>query len=179
MKKLFYLLFISLLSFGSCTKQEPIDVNVNVTQDTLYVNVTDSINCNCSSNGTGSLLIDTNLTGHWKQTNVNSPAISYWNNGQIDLHFFADGTWDISGVTGLLTFNLSPTNQGTYKIHSNNCIDLGDRVFNYSINNGVLTFSPVPGQDYLWLMRHVGDIIILPSIQQPDDYAEINNLVKQ
>jgi len=177
MKKLFYLFFISSLAFGSCTKQEPIDVNVNVTQDTLYINVTDSINCNCSSNGTGSLLIDTNLTGHWKQTNVNNTnSTAYWNNGQIDLHFFADGSWNIDGVSG--TGNWSG-NQGTYRIHSNNCIDLGDRVFNYSINNGILTFSPVPGQDYLWLISSFGSTIMVPSIQQANEYAEINNLVKQ
>ena len=51
---------------------------------------------------------------------------------------------------------VTPSDQGTYTIHSNNCIDLGARVFNYSINNGVLTFSPVPGQDYLWILESSG-----------------------
>ena len=68
------------------------------------------ITCDCTGTGTGGgsvtvsggiSLIDTNLTGHWKQSNVNNPnSSSAWNNGQIDLHFFADGTWDIDSVSG-------------------------------------------------------------------------------
>jgi hypothetical protein len=51
MKKLFYLLFISSIAFGSCTKQEPIDVT-----------------CNCSG-----ISVDTTLIGYWVETN---PTIS-------------------------------------------------------------------------------------------------------
>ena len=47
MKKVFYLLFISSIAFGSCTKQEPIDVT-----------------CNCSG-----ISVDTTLIGYWVETN--------------------------------------------------------------------------------------------------------------
>ena len=144
------------------------------------------LTCDCSGTGGGSVtvsggglsLIDTNLIGHWKQTNVNNPNNYNWNNGQIDLHFFADGTWDIDGVSGNGNY---PSDAGTYKIHSNNCIDLGQRVFNYSINNGVLTFSPVPGQDWVWVMVHNGGnlAVQLNDLNASSIYAEINNLVKQ
>ncbi len=143
--------------------------------------------CDCTGTGGGSVtvsgglsLIDTNLIGHWKQTNVNNPNDTnqiFWEDGQIDLHFFADGTWDIDGESG--TGELS-SDAGTYKIHSNNCIDLGTRVFNYSINNDVLTFSPVPGQDYIWIMEfNGGSIIGKPNNLSYYPYAEINNLTKQ
>ena len=167
MKKLFYLLFISFV-LASCTKQEPVE-------------------CLCgSSNGTGtsssSSFVDPNLTGHWKQTNVNNPnSTFYWDSGQIDLHFFANGTWHIDGISG--TNNLLHS-EGNYVIHSNNCIDFGTKVFNYSINNGVLTFSPVPGQDYIWVHNYSGnsyDYIPSGSLNPQNyiSYAEINNLVKQ
>jgi hypothetical protein len=173
MKKLFYLLFISFIAFGSCTKQEPIDVNVNVTQDSLYVD------CNCSSNGTGSLLTDTNLTGHWQMTNVNTinGDLTYWNNGQVDLHFFADGTWQINGDSGQ---GGSPAYDGTYRIHST-CIDLGSKVMNYSIVNGVLTITAIPGQDTFWVLEWNGGAYFqnLASLNNFSDIIEINNLVKQ
>ena len=168
MKKLFYLLFICSVVLASCTKQDPIEVVCDCTGSSSTLTVSG-----------GSSLIDTNLIGHWKQTNVNHPnSTSYWNNGQIDLHFFADGTWDIDGYNGISYLS---SDQGTYKIHSNNCIDLGPRVFNYSINNGVLTFSPVPGQDYFWILNYDGGVNIALSYEfdMNQGIAEINNLVKQ
>ena len=183
MRKLFYTLFISSVVLASCMKQDPIEVVCDCTGSSSTL----------TASG-GSSLIDTNLTGHWKLTNLTSyeiypdpwtgqfvDTIYYWDNGQIDLHFFADGTWDIDGVSGT---NDLPSDQGTYTIHSNNCIDLGPRVFNYSINNGVLTFSPVPGHDYLWILGANGVSISSSDVftstsSQYHDRAEINNLVKQ
>jgi len=49
MKKLFYLLFISSLAFGSCTKQEPIEVT-----------------CDCS--GDSGIDVDNSLVGYWINT---------------------------------------------------------------------------------------------------------------
>ena len=176
MKKIFYLLFIGILAFGSCTKQDPIEVNI-----------TDS------SNSSSSPIIDANLIGHWKQTNVSNPiSNNYWNNGQIDLHFFANGTWNINGNNGVS--NANPSSSGLYKIHSNNYIDLGvyesNEVIKYSINNGVLTFSSVPGRDGVWTIIYNQTGIAASSItssyqlnnNQATGYlikAEINNLVKQ
>tara|TARA_B110000902_G_scaffold206478_1_gene235276 strand:- start:288 stop:782 length:495 start_codon:yes stop_codon:yes gene_type:complete len=164
MKKISYLLFIGIIAFGSCTKQDPIEVNI-----------TDS------SNSSSSSIIDANLTGHWKQTNVSHPTSnSYWINGQIDLHFFADGTWVISGQTDYLNYNTSEL--GQYKIHSNNYIGIGNEVFKYSINNGVLTFSSVPGRDYLWVLHYNNnndDIMSSTMLGNSTSWAEINNLVKQ
>ena len=163
MKKLFYLLFISF-ALASCTKEEPVE-------------------CLCgSSNGTGtnssSFNIDPNLIGHWKVSGLSSSSSSPnngWDNGQIDLHFFSDGTWDIDGFTGLSYY---PQASGTYKIHSNNCIDLGDRVMNYSINNDLLTFSAVPGQnDIKWIIHSDGDIVFRQNLSSY--FVEINNLTKQ
>lgn len=169
MKKIFYLLFIGTIAFGSCTKQDPIEVNI-----------TDSTNS----------LIDTNLIGHWKQTNVNNPnSSSYWNNGQIDLHFFADGTWIINYINGVQPYTNSTI--GTYKIHSNKYISFRgpnnleeDRVFIYSINNGVINFSiNEPGLDYVWALPSDDfyGTYCLPSNEyaSSNDFSEINNLVKQ
>ena len=170
MKKLFYLLFISSV-LASCTKQEPVE-------------------CLCgSSNGTGtsssSSFVDPNLTGHWKVTgltayeiwNWSGDTIYAWNNGQIDLHFFADGSWDIDANTETGSY---PSNTGIYKIHSNNCIDLGDRVLNYSITNGVLIFSDFPGQnDIRWVIDDYGDIEFRTPGQFSSNDVEINNLTKQ
>lgn len=149
------------------------------------------VTCDCSGTGGGSVtvsggglsLIDTNLTGHWRQTNVNNPNSSYfWDNGQIDLHFFENGTWHIDGSNGS-SYNALPFDDGNYVIHSSNCIDLGFRVFNYTINNGVLSFTPVPGQDYLWLMygnSNSASTTVLPEItSNNENCAEINNLTKQ
>jgi hypothetical protein len=178
MKKIFYLLFIGTIAFGSCTKQDPIEVNI-----------TDSSN---SSDSSSSPIIDANLIGHWKQTNVNNPnSSSYWNNGQIDLHFFADGTWNINGNNGVNSSN--PAASGLYKIHSNNYIDLGvyasNEVLKYSINNGVLTFSSVPGRDAVWVIDYATSntsptIASSSQLNSNQNFswlskAEINNLVKQ
>ena len=178
MKKLFYLLFISSV-LASCTKDEPVEAD-----EPIQVVCT----CDGATNGTSSSsssLIDTNLTGHWKQNNVNNPYYpnGYWNDGQIDLHFFANGTWHIDGMSGN---GLLLQSEGNYVIHSNNCIDFGSKVFNYSINNGVLTFSSVPGQDYIWVHRYYvptnGEVYLyIPTNDLSDwnQFAEINNLVKQ
>ena len=169
MKKISYLLFIGIIAFGSCTKQDPIEVNI-----------TDS----SSSNSTNPL-INTQLTGHWKQTNVtNLNSNNSWDNGQIDLHFFADGTWHINCVGSV---NVSGTiatgdSYGTYKIHSNNYINIGNSVFIYSINNGVINFSSVPGLDYLWTISASGPTqttFTTDYIASNSQYTEINNLVKQ
>ena len=169
MKKLFYLLFISFV-LASCTKEgddaEPVEVVCT---------------CDGATNGTGtsstSSNIDPNLIGHWKVSGLSSSSSSDngWDNGQIDLHFFSDGTWDIDGFTGLSSY---PQASGTYKIHSNNCIDLGDRVMNYSINNDLLTFSAVPGQnDIKWIIHSDGDIVFGQYLYSYT--VEINNLTKQ
>ena len=175
MKKLFYLLFISSFAFGSCTKQDPVEVI-----------------CDCSgSNGNSSIssLVDDNLTGHWKLTNLtaydiyfdmwtNSYDTTYfWNNGQIDLHFFADGTWDIDAIDGTGGY---PHVAGSYNLHSDNCIKMGYQVFNYSINNGVLTFSSFPGQnDIRFAIDDDGNIRFVNPSQFDYTEVEINNLVKQ
>ena len=163
MKKIFYLLFIGIIAFGSCTKQDPVEVNITDTSS--------------STNP----LIDTQLTGHWKKTNVSHPTSNtYWINGQIDLHFFADGTWIINSQTDYLNYN--STESGLYKIHSNNYIGLLNEVFKYSINNGVLTFSSVPGRDYLWVLHfnnNTDDIMSSTTFGISTAWAEINNLVKQ
>lgn len=143
--------------------------------------------CDCTGTGgtgggsvtvSGGLsLIDTNLIGHWRQTNVNSTS-GDWNNGQIDLHFFENGTWHIDGTSGVFA-NL-PYDDGSYSIHSSNCLDLGTKVLKYSINNGVLTFSPVPGQSYVWQMSpnsNANSTSFQNTLNQ--SYAEINNLTKQ
>ena len=179
MKKISYLLFIGIIAFGSCTKQDPIEVNI-----------TDSSN---SSNSSSSPIIDANLIGHWKQTNVSNPISNeFWNNGQIDLHFFANGTWNINGNNGVSYAN--PSASGLYKIHSNNYIDLGvystNEVIKYSINNGVLTFSSVPGRDGVWIIDYTSTSTTSSTIASSSQLnsnqafawvskAEINNLVKQ
>ena len=165
MKKISYLLFIGIIAFGSCTKQDPVEVNI-----------TDS------SNSSSSSIIDTNLTGHWKKTNVtNLNSNTYWNNGQIDLHFFADGTWQINCV-GSVNSNVGGSN-GTYKIHSNNYINIQSRVFIYSINNGVINFSNVPGLDYLWTINSNGGgtftTLTTNDLASNSIYTEINYLRKQ
>ena len=163
MKKISYLLFIGIIAFGSCTKQDPVEVNITDTSS--------------STNP----LIDTNLIGHWKKTNVtNLNSNTYWDNGQIDLHFFADGTWQINCV-GSVNSNVGGSN-GTYKIHSNNYINIQSRVFIYSINNGVINFSNVPGLDYLWTISNGGTTqvtLTTNNLASTVDFIEINNLVKQ
>ena len=171
MKKLFYLLFISSV-LASCTKQEPAELTCS---------------CDGANNGTSSSssFVDPNLVGHWKVTGLTASEIDnwsgntfyYWNNGQIDLHFFADGSWDIDANTKTGYY---PSNTGTYKTHSNNCIDLGDRVLNYSITNGVLIFSDFTGQiDIRWVINEGGDIAFKTPAQFFNNDVEINNLVKQ
>lgn len=154
MKKISYLLFIGIIAFGSCTKQDPIEVNIT---DTTF---------------------DENLIGHWKATGVRySSTLS---NGQIDLNFFADGVWDIRGNDG--NTNLYQ-HAGTYRTHSGNVINIrhssgdGNKLYNYSINNGLLTITPIPGEDEIWVMTNQNNNTGVTNSQTP--YAVINNLTKQ
>lgn len=153
MKKIFYLLFIGILAFGSCTKQDPIEVNI-----------------------TDSSLIDTSIIGHWKATSLSSDS---WINGQIDLHFFPDGYWDIWGYNGISTFY---GHQGSYRTHSGNVINIihnnadGNRNYNYSINNGQLTITPISGQDGFWVMK--SNITGISAVTG-SYYQRITNLYKQ
>lgn len=157
MKKIFYLLFIGIIAFGSCTKQDPIEVNIT---DTTF---------------------DENLIGHWKATGVlYSSTLS---NGQIDLNFFADGVWQIRGNDGN---NQNPSlflHSGTYRTNTSNVLNIvhssadGNKLYNYSINNGLLTITPIPGQDEIWNMRYQNYITGVTNAQIP--YGVINNLTKQ
>ena len=157
MKKIFYLLFIGILAFGSCTKQDPVEVNIT---DTTY---------------------DENLIGHWKATGVSySSTLS---NGQIDLNFFADGVWDFWGNSGDGTIY---QHSGTYRTNSSNVINIrhssadGNKIYNYSINNGLLTITPISGQNEIWVGVYAGGgnyITGVTSVQTP--YAIITNLTKQ
>ena len=144
------------------------------------------LTCDCSGTAEGLSLIDTNLIGHWKLTNVNNQSypnqagLYNWNDGQIDLHFFANGTLhlDFANGNGVMDYI-----DGSYLVHSNNSIKLGSKVFNYAINNSVLTFSAVPGQDYIWIMDGTGRTTFINSatLNSADwaEYTEVNNLTKQ
>ena len=102
---------------------------------------------------------------------------TFWNNGQVDLHFFADGTWQINGDSGQGGY---PAHEGTYKIHTT-CIDLGYKVMNYSIVNGVLTITAIPGQDTHWIFDWDGTtgFQTLGQLNSSSYLIELNNLVKQ
>ena len=102
-----------------------------------------------------------------------------WIGGQIDLHFFADGVWDIWGFNGISTFY---THQGSYRTHSGNVINIrhsaadGNRNYNYSINNGQLTITPISGQVGFWVMKsNITGISTYPG----SFYQIITNLYKQ
>lgn len=159
MKKIFYLLFIGTIAFGSCTKQDPVEVNIT---DTTF---------------------DENLIGHWKATGVSYSSIL--SNGQIDLNFFADGIWDIWGNNGDGT---EYQHSGNYRTNSGNVLNIrhnsadGNKMYNYSINNGLLTITPISGQDEIWVMKYMSGLNYgtgVESVANPLNYAIITNLTKQ
>ena len=108
MKKLFYLLFISSIAFGSCTKQEPIDVT-----------------CNCSG-----ISVDTTLIGYWVETNpslsifIGTDFSGSWYNGNNSY----GGQYSCEG-DGHLNFSGSGTNSINGSVSDINWIG------NYTISN--------------------------------------------
>ena len=105
--------------------------------------------CDCSGTGGGSVtvtgglsLIDTNLIGHWKNTNtlvnlaMSSNASNYSPATDIDVYFSPDGIVHLSH-----TFNNTfVTAELEYKVIDDGILCIGDYIIHYEINNGVFTY---------------------------------------
>ena len=163
MKKLFYLLFISSV-LASCAKPDPIEVNVNVTQDSTFCN------CGGATNGTGtsssSSFVDPNLIGHWKNTTplvnlgTNDSAQYISNIGDFDIYFSLDGkmhlnhTYEIGSTTVLLgmEYTFDFVDDGILCLSGDN-FTTQNNIMHYEINNGVLTYYSEQGLDYFFEAR--------------------------
>ena len=152
MKKLFYLLFISFV-LVSCTKQEPVEVVCT---------------CDGAANGTGtssssSSLIDTNLIGHWKNTNplinigthpgfVDSSSLIPFTD--IDVYFSPDGVMHLNhsftrlydnGNTWPVAAHVS--NEYDFKLIDDGILCIDNKIIHYEINNSIMTYYSEQGLD--------------------------------
>ena len=115
------------------------------------------VTCDCTGTGTGGgsvtvtgglSLIDTNLIGHWKNTNTlvnlgaftgasdHSPATD------IDVYFSPDGLVHFSHtyVRQNGGNNIFLDNQYEYKVIDDGILCINDYIIHYEINNGVFTY---------------------------------------
>ena len=132
MKKLFYLLFISSV-LASCAKPDPIEVNVNVTQDSTFCN------CGGATNGTGtsssSFNCDTSLVGLWIGTRTLSN--SGWE------FFINESGYGYYGYNGENSGHYDCTDGFLSFIDENE--DGGCLSGNYSISGNTMIFEIIAG----------------------------------
>ena len=153
------------------------------------------LTCDCSGTGGGSVtvsggvsFIDTNLIGHWKNTNtlvnlaMSSNASNYSPATDIDVYFSPDGIVHLSH-----TFNNTfVTAELEYKVIDDGILCIGDYIIHYEINNGVFTYYNEQNLDLVFISYRyysggngVNFVIDQADISSYDYYVSSNSLTKQ